>query len=258
MSGSSPRVRGELLRYPRQTIPLRIIPACAGRTCTSMVRKSSSADHPRVCGANLSGGAHALHDAGSSPRVRGELRRRCPSSAKPRIIPACAGRTRGTTSTWVPCSDHPRVCGANSNVMPVNGLATGSSPRVRGELIQKALSRQVLRIIPACAGRTIRETVCSCAPTDHPRVCGANSCEFFNASCSSGSSPRVRGERRIVRKTCLSPRIIPACAGRTVLAWLSSCVTPDHPRVCGANVHVDTHVAGTKGSSPRVRGEPGP
>ena len=50
--GSSPRVRGELLKRGFGVGDLRIIPACAGRTPSWSESSTTPTDHPRVCGAN--------------------------------------------------------------------------------------------------------------------------------------------------------------------------------------------------------------
>ena len=51
--GSSPRMRGKLLRRPRLAYPARIIPAHAGQTWTVAMAHSAGTDHPRACGANF-------------------------------------------------------------------------------------------------------------------------------------------------------------------------------------------------------------
>ena len=50
MTGSSPRVRGTLLRTVWYLQPHGIIPACAGNTCMTSGLPRRSRDHPRVCG----------------------------------------------------------------------------------------------------------------------------------------------------------------------------------------------------------------
>ena len=49
-SGSSPRVRGTLLRREKCTAQLRFIPACAGNTHSLRPYHAHAAVHPRVCG----------------------------------------------------------------------------------------------------------------------------------------------------------------------------------------------------------------
>ena len=92
-NGSPPRVRGK--PEALQTTPgeLRITPACAGKTPRSATATSSTADHPRVCGENQRGLTKRFHTRGSPPRVRGKPCGRCRFLARPRITPACAGKT---------------------------------------------------------------------------------------------------------------------------------------------------------------------
>ena len=92
-SGSPPRVRGKQSpRLPHGSRG-RITPACAGKTPQPASLLTGPADHPRVCGENMSGTGGALNRYGSPPRVRGK-RARCPSARSgARITPACAGKT---------------------------------------------------------------------------------------------------------------------------------------------------------------------
>ena len=255
-NGSSPRVRGE----PRLVVDgealARIIPACAGRTRPACSSGSPPADHPRVCGANVLECGQWADGAGSSPRVRGELKRTVFTRPPHRIIPACAGRTRTrTASTTAAGTDHPRVCGANGDGAGLEAGLVGSSPRVRGERTVSDGSDQTVRIIPACAGRTPYPLLPPHPSTDHPRVCGANDVDRVMREIGNGSSPRVRGERRRISVGFRGRRIIPACAGRTAATSRRGWREPDHPRVCGANVGFITGTLVPAGSSPRVRGE---
>ena len=71
--------------------------------------------HPRVCGERRACAATFSGLAGSSPRVRGTLGKRCHR----RIVGAV----------------HPRVCGERAQAIDKAGIYNGSSPRVRGTLI---------------------------------------------------------------------------------------------------------------------------
>ena len=91
--GSSPRVRGTRPHRPRWHSGQGIIPACAGNTWTEGLRPGDAGDHPRVCGEHAPPLACLFDARGSSPRVRGTLRRRRRARAEIGIIPACAGNT---------------------------------------------------------------------------------------------------------------------------------------------------------------------
>ena len=70
------------------------------------------------------------------------------------ITPACAWKTRQPASLLTEPADHPRVCGENiSEAESFTGI-TGSPPRVRGKLERVEVLQAVVRITPACAGKT--------------------------------------------------------------------------------------------------------
>ena len=91
--GSSPRMRGAL-DGGRDIFRVRgIIPAYAGSTATSPIKSAASWDHPRVCGEHCGKQCRRPGEPGSSPRMRGALRRWRLRTLSPRIIPAYAGST---------------------------------------------------------------------------------------------------------------------------------------------------------------------
>ena len=93
--GSSPRVRGKLVRLLALRRSPRIIPARAGQTIISWLVATGSADHPRACGANFHNVLRRNGTPGSSPRVRGKLVLQPLTQLIGRIIPARAGQTFG-------------------------------------------------------------------------------------------------------------------------------------------------------------------
>ena len=72
-SGSSPRMRGTLLRVRIPDGAMGIIPAYAGNTVRQEVLVFLARDHPRVCGEHRCQLHDRQHAAGSSPRMRGTL-----------------------------------------------------------------------------------------------------------------------------------------------------------------------------------------
>ena len=88
----------------------------------------------------------------------------------------------------------------------------------------------------------------------HPRVCGELDGVRLPLREHPGSSPRVRGTRRIEDQREEVVRFIPACAGNSHCRYSTRPGMPVHPRVCG---ELTTSVTTSKlpvGSSPRVRG----
>ena len=78
-----------------------------------------------------------------------------------RIIPACAGQTEHAGDHLLDDTDHPRLCGANVHTQEVLRDTAGSSPLVRGKHGIASMGVLSQRIIPACAGQTVRRR---CSP----------------------------------------------------------------------------------------------
>ena len=235
LSGSSPRVRGK--RHPRRRRGHedRLIPARAGKTTRGRENRLQRWAHPHACGENVLARHQLLHQAGSSPRVRGK-RRGCPCSTGGwRLIPARAGKTPPTRGAPPPASAHPRACGENPRRRDIEVLSAGSSPRVRGKLEDDVGRPPAVRLIPARAGKTSPALIHPSAVAAHPRACGENSTSRGRIVPSQGSSPRVRGKREQFLAEGGFGGLIPARAGKTVQEGVG--------------------VESAPGSSPRVRGK---
>ena len=133
VQGSSPRVRGKLVREARRRVAAGLIPACAGKTHSPSTPMCSTTAHPRVCGENPMAAARPILAPGSSPRVRGKHRSTKETSGGVRLIPACAGKTSRASASLVLSRAHPRVCGENTRIKGQRLGLSGSSPRVRGK-----------------------------------------------------------------------------------------------------------------------------
>ena len=193
----------------------RITPAHAGKTFVTSFLLLAITDHPRACGEKNRLQRDISSYRGSPPRVRGKGTRQRGEPLGGRITPACAGKTDAISDYSVSLSDHPRVCGENCIVHCPRACDCGSPPRVRGKL--QVFGRLYLahRITPACAGKTSSSSRFFSASTDHPRVCGEN---FNFLTCTGafyGSPPRVRGKLEAFPDFTSTPRITPACAGKT-------------------------------------------
>ena len=170
--GSSPRMRGTLQDIHTVDGVHGIIPAYAGNTAASIPQVSASWDHPRVCGEHQ----WQVHDnpmpLGSSPRMRGTLKRVHRHRHATRIIPAYAGNTTARNASTKAKRDHPRVCGEHT--LPVSFMlpVLGSSPRMRGTQTMQIRIQPQGGIIPAYAGNTTTTSASSLLCRDHPRVYG--------------------------------------------------------------------------------------
>ena len=132
-AGSPPRVRGKVLAFTMASSPLRITPACAGKSDVTDGNYWLLEDHPRVCGEKSTARGSVKYILGSPPRVRGKVLAFTMASSPLRITPACAGKSDVTDGNYWLLEDHPRVCGEKL-VLPVqNSSCRGSPPRVRGK-----------------------------------------------------------------------------------------------------------------------------
>ena len=126
---------------------------------------------------------------------------------------------------------------------------------MRGKLEVKEFKSTATRIIPAHAGQTSTLGMTVVRPSDHPRACGANDDFLVQLGAMVGSSPRMRGKRRLPQQILRRLRIIPAHAGQTRPGTRPASRWSDHPRACGANVAVPVTLIMVPGSSPRMRGK---
>ena len=153
--GSSPRMRGTLCRVVRNRIHGRLIPAYAGNTGITAAFTAWSTAHPRVCGEHVSKAGAVAPGFGSSPRMRGTRTRQRRTGRKVRLIPAYAGNTVHVITHGYSPSAHPRVCGEHWTIPAGSYFPPGSSPRMRGTLVQEHPRRAHSRLIPAYAGNTV-------------------------------------------------------------------------------------------------------
>ena len=133
-----------------------------------------------------------------------------------RITPACAGKTPLIKDLLTKSWDHPRVCGKNYRFLVVAIHLVGSPPRVREKLTKPKAKGTGLRITPACAGKTLSESIFEVSTWDHPRVCGKNLQSSRLKCWIMGSPPRVREKLGISPLIQPLYRITPACAGKTL------------------------------------------
>ena len=92
--GSPPLARGKLTSFNSHLIPVRITPACAGKTSEVSTFKHWEEDHPRLRGENMTILKNKDSGHGSPPLARGKPGNGRSRSGYGRITPACAGKTR--------------------------------------------------------------------------------------------------------------------------------------------------------------------
>ncbi len=92
-SGSSPLTRGGLSSFYSIGVRSRLIPAYAGRTCSTGRRPPAARAHPRLRGADCRALRELKNPLGSSPLTRGGRLSLCSGATTAGLIPAYAGRT---------------------------------------------------------------------------------------------------------------------------------------------------------------------
>ena len=155
-----------------------------------------------------------------------------------RIIPACAGSTARSASSWTALWDHPRLRGEHAESTSALETVTGSSPPARG-----ALEDSVGEGFAHLRG-------------DHPRLRGEHGQLAHGGALAEGSSPPARGAQHTLFEYGQGIRIIPACAGSTGGTKPSGITYEDHPRLRGEHQAYTDQTLVNDGSSPPARGAP--
>ena len=110
------------------------------------------------------------------------------------------------------------------------------------------------RFIPAPAGNTRSTPPKSRSRAVHPRACGEHTAEKASKIGWRGSSPRLRGTRRLEGLNIRGMRFIPAPAGNTPSRSIRAKERTVHPRACGEHWLTGSRPRSLCGSSPRLRG----
>ena len=131
------------------------------------------------------------------------------------ITPAYAGKSCRSGQEPFRSQDHPRVCGEKRTQKGSGQVPAGSPPRMRGKVAGDELSRDVLGITPAYAGKSRGIEGVSMVFRDHPRVCGEKDALSFVRANHQGSPPRMRGKENVSCKVGGESRITPAYAGKS-------------------------------------------
>ena len=152
--GSPPRVRGKEHDLIDNDLKLGITPACAGKRQPANRVWFEPRDHPRVCGEKYRRLSLQYFQLGSPPRVRGKVVSGDALYVRPRITPACAGKSLHQYRRKGRRRGHPRVCGEKDDTNLILAIKVGSPPRVRGKACKTSSRHLMDRITPACAGKS--------------------------------------------------------------------------------------------------------
>ena len=193
--GSSPRMRGTHLHLTAGVRTLGLIPTYAGNTHDYKAVWCRVWAHPHVCGEHPSVPTFTRCPAGSSPRMRGT---RC-AAVKSVVFDRA----------------HPHVCGEHYRCFLERTAGRGSSPRMRGTLPAQGVDDRRAGLIPTYAGNTHPQHRADQNNRAHPHVCGEHRLLSGGYHVAKGSSPRMRGTRRLSRDERPTVGLIPTYAGNT-------------------------------------------
>ena len=190
-----------------------------------------------------------------SPLTRGKLTLTHSLPLPHWLIPAHAGKTYTTPGLRVTVAAYPRSRGENLAGRRSGRLQLGSSQLTRGKRIRLASTRSHFRLIPAHAGKTLTRRPSRSRARAHPRSLGENHARRCQPHAPSGSSPLTRGKHDGPHRSIRRIRLIPAHAGKTILATYRLLPIRAHPRSLGENTMVRTEASAEFGSSPLTRGK---
>ena len=171
-----------------------------------------------------------------------------------RFIPAGAGNTSGGHSLSPGRTVYPRWRGEHHLCISSGNLVGGLSPLARGTPADSARTSLRERFIPAGAGNTQAEFLCSSFPAVYPRWRGEHRSVITYLDQLSGLSPLARGTPPYWIRTSYRLRFIPAGAGNTSKASRCAAIIAVYPRWRGEHTIVKSPPIYTTGLSPLARG----
>ena len=129
----------------------------------------------------------------------------------------------------------------------------GSSPHTRDKSKEVRPDICNNRIIPAYAGQMVFLLPIKVWNQDHPRIRGTNLEVNLGETPFSGSSPHTRDKSVLHLQKSVRQGIIPAYAGQIPIAFVTSLLYKDHPRIRGTNETRVLMQMSLMGSSPHTR-----
>ncbi len=234
--GLSPRVRGNHLPRLRRIWRIRSIPARTGEPAPAWSFLFETPVYPRAYGGTRRKRVSHVFLRGLSPRVRGNRLDAPMPRRQPRSIPARTGEPVRARRDAAQLGVYPRAYGGTSVGGVIAPVATGLSPRVRGNLSLATGVDKYRGSIPARTGEPLIVLVRHfCYRRLSPRVRG-NPGRLAPSGRPTGSIPARTGEpqRRATLLTTLW--VYPRAYGGTIAWWISR--------------------RAPNGLSPRVRGNP--
>ena len=171
-----------------------------------------------------------------------------------RTIPARAGEPASVQDYGAICRDYPRASGGTYLAEGAASLATGLSPRERGNPPQRGEVGRRKGTIPARAGEPRRDDARPRARRDYPRASGGTTMTTWPPYSSRGLSPRERGNQLGSDELTIDSGTIPARAGEPGSRCRRRTSRRDYPRASGGTRGCANSKSTKTGLSPRERG----
>ncbi len=212
----------------------RFIPAGAGNTDLPLQHEKETAVYPRWRGEHVSTSMKSIRQNGLSPLARGTRQASLAALDRTRFIPAGAGNTARSMSSWLETSVYPRWRGEHVARSATSSYQNGLSPLARGTRCRHIHIQCSHRFIPAGAGNTTAAVISRLLKPVYPRWRGEH------------ATVSVKGRH--------GERFIPAGAGNTALVSCSESGSTVYPRWRGEHIRKHTAAGKNFGLSPLARG----
>ena len=131
-----------------------------------------------------------------------------------------------------------RSCGAYGVCPAVKITIRRFTSRARGKDSHSDRGQGWTGITPACAVKSCSYPQQSTSPGDHPHACREKGSSMYCRDSSMGSPPRMRGKGVQIYGCAHIRGITPARAGKRSRSCACRNADGDHPRACGAYVHL--------------------
>ena len=195
---------------------------------------------------------------GLSPRIRGNPGKTFAASLEIGSIPAHTGEPRAERSTRSPARVYPRAYGGTGRFGRLAAPTGGLSPRIRGNQTLLLARRRPEGSIPAHTGEPRATQSCCQSVRVYPRAYGGTPTPALERLARMGLSPRIRGNHRDGRRRRLRLGSIPAHTGEPASGRPRRRRPRVYPRAYGGTIRCVAGTTGSKGLSPRIRGNPRP
>ena len=237
--------------------PAGSIPALAGKPIPRISWTKTARVYPRARGEARISDASDCSLIGLSPRSRGSREADGQPAAHVGSIPALAGKPSPGAREGRDPAVYPRARGEALNRVTDGGATYGLSPRSRGSRGRKVYGQEVVRSIPALAGKPSGRSRPRSPPGVYPRARGEAPTRGRGSGSTTGLSPRSRGSRLCRSCPGCPLRSIPALAGKPTVADQQASQAKVYPRARGEAPKARSSPSANSGLSPRSRGSRG-